>query len=193
MAAFLHLHSQFSLLDGTATVETLCDRARALGLTAVALADTDNAYGHVRFFRAARERGLKPILGARLTDPAGAGDAVCLARDRHGYANLCRLITARRLEDGFRLAEGLPRLAAGLVVLTRHPTLLERLAGRIERASLFAELVSWRGETHRGLVAAARAVGVGVVASPEVRFLDRADRDLHRVLCAVREGTLVSR
>jgi DNA-directed DNA polymerase III PolC len=191
--AFLHLHSEFSLLDGTASVEALCDRAREHGVSAVALADTDNAYGHVRFFRAARERGVKPVLGARVTDPAGAGDAVCLARSREGYANLCRLVTARQLEEGFRLADALPRFAEGLFVLTRHPTLLERLAVRVERASLFAELVAWRGETHRGLLRAARALGVAPVASPEVRFLDPGDWPLHRVLCAVRERTLVSR
>ena len=193
MDAYLPLHSEFSLLDGTAPVEALCERASRLGVPVVALADTDNAYGHVRFLRAARERGLKPLLGARVTDPGGAGDAVCLARTRDGYADLCRLITARQLEEGFRLADDLPRLAGGLVVLTRHATLLERLAGRIERASLFAELVPWRGETHRALLAAARAVGVSPVATPEVRFLDPGDWDLHRVLCAVREGALVSR
>jgi DNA-directed DNA polymerase III PolC len=191
--AYLHLQSEFSLLDGTAPVETLCDRARAAGLHAVALADTDNAYGHVRFFKAARERGLKPILGVRVTDPAGAGDAVCLAKDGESYANLCRLISARQLKDGFRLADALPGLCAGLVVLTRHASLLERLAPRVERARLFAELVSWRGETHRALLAAARNVGVAPVASPEVRFLDPADWEAHRVLCAIRESELVSR
>ncbi len=193
MDAYLHLHSEFSLLDGTGPVESLCDRARDAGLHAVALADTDNAYGHVRFFKASCERGLKPILGARVTDPSGAGDAVCLARDRTGYSNLCRLISARQLQEGFRLADALPSLSEGLFVLTRHPTLLERLAGRIERARLFAELVSWRGETHRALLTAARNVGVVPVASPEVRFLDAADWEVHRVLCAIREGELVSR
>ncbi|HEY7530971.1 MAG TPA: DNA polymerase III subunit alpha [Gemmatimonadota bacterium] len=193
MDAYLHLHSEFSLLDGTASAEALCERASRLGVPAVALADTDNAYGHVRFLRAARERSLKPLLGARVTDPDGAGDAVCLARTREGYADLCRLITARQLEEGFRLADALPRLAAGLVVLTRHATLLERLSGRLEKATLFAELVPWRGETHRTLLATARAVGVSPVATPEVRFLDVSDWELHRVLCAVREGALVSR
>ncbi|MFN2432784.1 MAG: DNA polymerase III subunit alpha [Gemmatimonadota bacterium] len=193
MDAFLHCHSEFSLLDGTAPVEALCARARAHGVAAVALADTDNAYGHVRFFKAALAEGLRPILGARVTDPAGAGDAVCLARDAGGYANLCRLITSRQLHEGFRLADALPPLSRGLFVLTRHPTLLERLAPRIERASLFAELVSWRGETHRGLLSAARNLGVAPVATPEVRFLDADDAPLHRVLCAVREKTLVSK
>ena len=71
----LHCHSYFSLLDGGSSPEELAAQAARLGMRALALTDHDAVYGAVRFIRAAREEGIRPILGAELTlcldhDPA---------------------------------------------------------------------------------------------------------------------------
>jgi len=63
----LHAHSYFSLLDGASSPEALVTRAAELGMPALALTDHDAVYGAVRFVKAARERGIKPILGAEIT------------------------------------------------------------------------------------------------------------------------------
>ncbi len=65
---FVHLrcHSHYSFLDGASSVDDLLDAAAELGQDALALTDTNGLYGAVRFWKAARERGIKPIFGAEL-------------------------------------------------------------------------------------------------------------------------------
>ena len=68
MAEFthLHLHTEYSLLDGACDIKKLVDRVAALGQKSVAVTDHGNIYGAVHFFNAAKEKGIKPILGCEL-------------------------------------------------------------------------------------------------------------------------------
>ena len=68
MAGFvhLHLHSEYSLLDGACRIEEIPARARECGHTAVALTDHGNMYGAVAFYRACTEQGIKPIIGCEV-------------------------------------------------------------------------------------------------------------------------------
>src|SRR5437870_1060770 len=59
----LHVHSDYSLLDGSCQMEAILDRAKAEGMDAIALTDHGNLFGAVQFYKAAKERGIKPILG----------------------------------------------------------------------------------------------------------------------------------
>lgn len=131
--AELHVHSAYSLLDGAALPETYVDRARAIGLRAIALTDHDDMGGVVRFAEHARDADDYPaIIGLELTLgdeqlPTG-GDVhhlTLLARDGEGYANLGRLVThARGLEPRGRprvSIETLARHAAGLMCLSGCP------------------------------------------------------------------------
>ncbi len=103
----LHCHSNFSLLDGASKPEALVARAAELGMPALALTDHDAVYGAVHFIRAAREAGVRPILGAELTlhaddparganDPARAFHLTLLAENQAGWHNLCYLISRGR-------------------------------------------------------------------------------------------------
>ena len=143
----LHVHSNFSFLDGGSRIEELVARAAELGQPALALTDHDGLYGAVRFAKACGKRGLKPIFGAEirveslLTDaePPAAPDApavtpgispgdphhlLLLAETREGYANLCRLISAAHLADPGRerpptvTLESLRTYASGIICLT---------------------------------------------------------------------------
>ena len=89
----LHLHSVFSFLDSTCQLDRLVARVAELGMPAVAITDHDGVYGAVRFYRAAREAGIKPILGIELTTEGGH-HLPLLAASRTGYSNLCRMATA---------------------------------------------------------------------------------------------------
>ncbi len=105
--AELHVHSNFSFLDGASHPEELVAEAARLGLAALALTDHDGLYGVVRFAEAARHLGLPTVFGAELTlgltrrqngiaDPEGA-HLVVLARDPEGYARLSRAIAEAQL------------------------------------------------------------------------------------------------
>src|SRR5215210_3932419 len=91
--AELHCHSGYSFLDGASLPEELAVRAAELGYEALALTDHDGVYGSLEFARAAKDFGIRPITGAELTLLDGSHVTV-LVESQHGYANLCRLVTA---------------------------------------------------------------------------------------------------
>ncbi|PXY16585.1 error-prone DNA polymerase [Prauserella muralis] len=108
--AELHAHSNFSFLDGASDPEELVEEAARLGLDAVAITDHDGLYGVVRAAEAARELGVRLVVGAELgldrpgeragpTDPGGQ-HLLVLARGTEGYARLCRVISAAHLRGG---------------------------------------------------------------------------------------------
>ena len=94
----LHAHSSHSLLDGVASPEDLVAQAAAWGMGALALTDHNGLYGAVRFVTAAKEAGIKPILGAEVTLEGGS-HLTLLAENHQGYANLCRLLTLARRDQ----------------------------------------------------------------------------------------------
>jgi DNA polymerase-3 subunit alpha len=108
----LHVHSEFSLLDGLGRINELVDQAAVHGFDSLALTDHGALYGAVPFYQAALAKGIKPILGVEtyiarrsMRDREGKADAqpyhlVLLARDWSGYLNLCRLVTDAHV-DGY--------------------------------------------------------------------------------------------
>ncbi|MGA3264008.1 MAG: DNA polymerase III subunit alpha [Terracidiphilus sp.] len=115
MAEFthLHLHTEYSLLDGACDLTKLMDRVAALGQTSVAMTDHGNIYGAVHFFEAAKAKGIKPILGCELyickkedhREP-GEGDEnnhlLVLAENEEGYRNLVRITSEASLHGFYR-------------------------------------------------------------------------------------------
>ncbi len=93
----LHCHSYYSLLDGASSPEALIARADELGMTSMAITDHDSLGGAVRFWAAARRKGIHAVIGAEITLD-DASHLTLLAETQQGYANLCRLITASRLD-----------------------------------------------------------------------------------------------
>ncbi|HWB04726.1 MAG TPA: error-prone DNA polymerase [Verrucomicrobiales bacterium] len=117
----LHARSAFSFLRGASQPDDMARQAAALDLPAMALCDRDGVYGAVRFFSAAKETGVRAIVGAELTMEDG-GVIPVLAQNRTGYQNLCRLITRAKLRGTKTHAPvywtDLPEFAGGLVALT---------------------------------------------------------------------------
>lgn len=189
----LHVRSVYSLGRGTAPVGALAAQAARYGHDALALTDRNNLYGAVPFTNACREHGVRPILGAEVDGPDGL--AVFLVRDERGHAALCRLVTARMLDPGFRLVPALARIGAeGLHVLTADPRLLAALAPVVPRGSLWAELSAPRhGQGFAALLETAARLGVEPAATGEVNGVGRDEHGLHATLTAIRENTLVGR
>jgi len=148
----LHVHSEFSLLDGLGRITDLVDAAAAQGFDSLALTDHGALYGAVAFYQAARTKGIKPIIGVEtyvarrsMTEKEGKADAqpfhlILLAKDLVGYRNLCRLVTDAHV-DGYYYRpridrEHLARHAEGLIGLSAC------LGGEIPRA---LEIEDWDG------------------------------------------------
>jgi DNA polymerase-3 subunit alpha len=107
----LHLHSQYSLLDGAIRFEELFPLARRYGMRSLALTDHGNMFGALEFYQGAISHGIKPIIGCEVyvapesrfkKEPGGLKDTsyhlVLLAKDQEGYANLIRLVSLAHLE-----------------------------------------------------------------------------------------------
>src|SRR5216683_1115785 len=110
----LHLHTDYSLLDGAIQIKPLAERAEKLGMTACAMTDHGNMYGAISFYKTMKERGIKPIIGCETYVAAGSrkdragrtpGEKtnfhlILLAKNFEGYRNLSRL-TSKAFTEGF--------------------------------------------------------------------------------------------
>jgi error-prone DNA polymerase len=141
----LHVHSNYSFLDGAATIEQLLDKAQEYGMGVLALTDHNRLTGAVRFYEKARKRGIKPILGAEI-NLEGGYHLVLLCKNMSGYSNLCRILTEANLShrDGNPEAtrEMLRKFNAGLLALSgcargEIPALVA--GGKIEEAAAAAD------------------------------------------------------
>ncbi len=132
----LHVHSEYSLLDGAARLEKLVQKAKELRFPALALTDHGNLFGAVDFYTACEKAGVKPILGCELyVAPGsrfersgqdgsyeGASHCTVLVRNKAGYANLMKLVSKAYLEGFYYKPrvdrELLAQHAEGLLVLS---------------------------------------------------------------------------
>jgi len=187
----LTLRSGYSLLHGTSGVAALCRHARRLGYDHLALTDTDNLYGLWPFLAACAREGIRPIIGAEITDRQTAARAICLVKDSRGYARLCRLLTERRTCDDFDLKSALQRLSKGLVVLASHPELL--CAAHAAGMDIAAAMPRNPVPASHPVRSTARHLGIPLVATPGSFFNEPADFAIHRVLRAIAGNTSLSR
>ncbi|MBI2051326.1 DNA polymerase III subunit alpha [Candidatus Roizmanbacteria bacterium] len=130
----LHLHTEYSLLDGMTRIDDTLARAQSLGMPAVAITDHGALYGAFRFFLHAKEYGVKPIIGveaykaknSRLDRQAGVdrdqNHILLLAKNLEGYKNLIQLVTKAHLEGYYYKPrvdfELLTKHSAGIVALS---------------------------------------------------------------------------
>ncbi len=111
MFTHLHVHTEYSLLDGMCRIPQLVSRAKELGMDSLAITDHGVMYGAIQFYLAAKEAGIKPIVGCevyvaqdsrfgRNASDKNSYHLVLLAKNHTGYRNLIQLTTKAHL-DGF--------------------------------------------------------------------------------------------
>ena len=109
----LHVHTQYSLLDGSAKIKELVPRAKELGMDALAITDHGAMYGVIEFYKTCKANGIKPIIGCEVYVAPGSrfdrevvkGEnryyhLVLLAKNNEGYHNLCKIVT-RGYTEGY--------------------------------------------------------------------------------------------
>ncbi len=148
----LHLHSQYSLLDGAIKFEDLFPLAKEFGMEAVALTDHGNLFGAYDFYKKAKESGIKPIIGCELyvtpkINPDNPSDGkthhlTVLSMNRAGYQNLSRLVTKAYFDGFYRRPRVDHELLAahneGLIVLSGclNSELAKAIFGKDMKAAL---------------------------------------------------------
>ncbi|MBU0716798.1 MAG: DNA polymerase III subunit alpha, partial [Planctomycetes bacterium] len=225
----LHVHTHYSLLDGATRIAGLVSRAKEYDMPAVAVTDHGNMFGAIEFYHAARNMGVKPIIGAELylapqdrrVKEAGSGrdsyHIVLLVQNETGYRNLLRLASVGYTEGFYRKPridkEVLRELSDGLIctsacasgeiaqALLRND---QAAAEELARAYLdifgpdrfFIEVQDHglpdQRELNPQLFDLANRLGLGVVATNDVHYLDHDDVEAHDALCCINTGSLVS-
>jgi error-prone DNA polymerase len=215
--AELHCHSYYSFHDGASSLEELLVRAKELGYRALALTDHNNLCAAMRFSQLTRSLEIQGIIGAEinLKDPSAPGTGAVghltlLAKDRQGYRNLCRLVTAAHSSgerDTPELDSALlPEHAAGLICLSGCPRgELSRMLSRSafsEARKLINQYLDWFGsdnyylelqqnlafgdtERNKQLLALAGETGAKVVATGNVHYHLRERHQLQDCLVAI--------
>jgi DNA polymerase-3 subunit alpha len=154
----LHVHSEYSLLDGAARIDDLAAKAAALGMSSLALTDHGVMYGAIPFYKACLKHGIKPIIGCEMYYTSGSIHTkasrqeqpiyhlILLAKNHTGYQNLMKLCSIAHLE-GFHYKprvdlKHLSEHAEGLICLSSclgSEISQHLLHDRLDEAKLAAE------------------------------------------------------
>ncbi len=221
----LHLHTEYSLLDGAARIDRLFAACKEKGMKAVAMTDHGCMYGAVKFYFQAEKYGIKPIYGCEfyvcrdMHDKKSKSDyhhLVLLAKDEVGYKNIVKL-------DSLAYTEGFyykPRIdmkllaehTKGVVCLSaclagELPQLLLkndydgakaaaiRMRDMFESGDFYIEIqdhgIEEQRYTNPQLIQIAREIGVKVVATNDVHYIERADAEMHDVLLCIQTGRYI--
>ena len=129
MFVHLRLHTEFSVVDGTNRIDEIVKAAAADGQPALGITDLNNLFGAIKFYKEARGKGVKPVIGAELMvqglakDPTQISRLIVLVQSRQGYLNLCELLArawtgnAQRTQAWIKW-DWLAELGGGLIALS---------------------------------------------------------------------------
>ena len=214
----LHLHTEFSLVDGIVRVKPLMQSVAASGMPAVALTDQSNLFALVKFYRAALAAGIKPVIGVEmlihpLAGGVPPGRVVLLCQNREGYLNLNRLITRSYIEGQHRgipmiekdwltgNTDGLIALSGGRAGDIGHALLADDQEQAQQLLSGWTDLFpdrfylelqrTGREREERYLHAAVQLAldtNMPVVATNDVRFIEHSDFDAHEARVCIHDG-----
>jgi len=220
---FVHLrvHSEFSVVDGIVRIPDLIKRAASFGQPAVALTDLSNLFGLIKFYKAARNAGVKPIAGCDVwltndEDRDKPYRLLLLVRTREGYLRLCELISRAFLNNQYKGRAEVRREwlqhAEGLIALSgaRGGDVGQALeAGNVAAARALAQgwAAAFPGSYYIELQRAgfdgdeaytqaamrlAAECGLPVVATHPVQFLERHEFQAHEARVCIAEGEILA-
>jgi DNA polymerase-3 subunit alpha len=214
----LRLHSEYSLVDGLVRIKPLAAKVASLDMPAVALTDFNNFFGLVKFYKASQAVGVKPILGAEVLvlDDSGEGaltQLVLLIVNNVGYKNLTGLISKAyqegqrqsvptiRLEWLEELGDGLIALSGGrlgdvgIALVSGRQVDAQQSLTRLMRLfpdRFYLELQRTGRADEEDYIHAAVELAAGsncpVVATNDVRFIDREEFEAHEARVCIYEG-----
>jgi DNA polymerase III alpha subunit len=182
----LHVHSNYSLLQGTISINKLIEFCKNNSIRSVALTDTNAMNGLIQFSQKAYEASIQPILGTCLTEPDNDKKyIICIAKNNEGYSDICRIITQRKLNDDFSLFKILKTEWKNLIIITPHIELLEIIN---QKNSFYAEIIPTISNKKNALklYEYSKQNNISIVASNPVYFLDKKDFELHKLVTAIR-------
>lgn len=213
----LHLHTEYSLLDGFTRIDQVMKRARELEMPAIAMTDHGVMYGAVDFYKAAKSEGIKPIIGCEVYVEVEKGKKpyhlVLLVKNEEGYKNLIKLVSLG-FTDYFYYKPRVPRellkdYAEGLICLSsclQGELNQYILQGNYEKAKRVAlDYESIYGKEHfyielqehflpeqkranKELIRLSKETGIPLVATNDVHYITKEDAFSHDILLCIQTG-----
>ena len=225
----LHLHTQYSLLDGACRLDNLISKLKEHKMPACAITDHGNMFGAIEFYDLAMKNGIKPIIGSEVyiapdsrfeKSSRGISDAsyhlILLAKNEKGYRNLIKLVSAGFLEGFYYRPridkEILASHAEGLICSSaclkgEIPHLIN--TGRIDQArkviddyknmfgkdDFYLEIQDNRipdqEKVNKEIIKLAAEMGVGLVATNDVHYIEKEHARAHEVLLCIQTQTTI--
>jgi DNA polymerase-3 subunit alpha/error-prone DNA polymerase len=175
--------SNFSILRGVLSPQTICKLARDLGYSSVALTDRNNLYGLPSFLHWCKEYELTPIIGAETTGPDG--DAILYADGDRGFSNLCRIISECHCNKNFQLVQSILSDNEGLHIATANLSIIDKLNKKCS--------VYYRMERPRIPPSQIRSNKIPCIIAPPMVFSRDIDIETHSLLRAIDCNTTMSK
>ncbi|MFQ5660621.1 MAG: DNA polymerase III subunit alpha [Gammaproteobacteria bacterium] len=218
----LHLHTEYSIVDGLIRLEPLVEAVAEAGMPAIAVTEQYNLFSLVKIYRLAQHYGIKPIIGVEISvidDASGnnTGNLLLLCQERRGYRNLTKLVTKSYIEGqsrgipyvGFswlqQNTEGLIALSCarygsiGQAIINSNRYLAEKSLTDLmnlfpDRFYLELQRTSRRHEDVyiQSAMELAATFSVPVVATNDVRFLKQEDFEAHEARVCVQQGNVLN-
>ncbi|MDO5041120.1 MAG: DNA polymerase III subunit alpha [Peptoniphilus sp.] len=223
----LHVHSEYSLLDGSARIKEIAKKTKELGMNSVALTDHGNMYGTIAFYKACREEGIKPIIGCEIY--VSDGDyrnfdkdmaryhLILLAENNTGYQNLMKIVSEGFVRGYYykprvdkeilrKYSEGIIAASACLAGEVQRKLNYNDYEGAKKAAleyvdifgkdNFFLELqdhgIFEQKQVNKQLEILSEDLGIGLIATNDVHYLNKSDSHAHDVLLCVQTGTTIS-
>ncbi|RZJ09734.1 MAG: DNA polymerase III subunit alpha [Acidovorax sp.] len=220
MFVHLRLHTEFSVVDGTNRIDEVAKAAAKDGQPALAITDLNNLFGAIKFYKEARGKGVKPLLGAEInvaSESGGPARMVLLVQNKQGYLNLCELLARAWTRNVVKnvpvctwdwlreLGEGLIALAGAQAGPVGQALIKGDDAGAanvaLELAGIFPHRFymeiqrAGRPDDEPHVIAAvqlAARLNLPVVATHPVQFATAEDYEAHEARICIAEGEILA-
>jgi DNA polymerase-3 subunit alpha len=225
----LHLHTEYSLLDGAIRLDSLLKRCHEYGMDAVSITDHGTMFGVAEFYEKARKASIKPILGCEVyvaprtlndrtqMDHKGLNHLVLLAKDREGYANLCKLVSIAQLKGFYYKPridrELLANHSKGLIGMSAclkgdiPQAILQNNMNAADDAARFYLKTLGEGnfyleiqengmeiqhKVNAGILDVSERLSIPMVATNDCHYLSKGDDKAHEILLCIQTGDTFS-
>ena len=185
----LHVHSYYTLLQGTISPEKLISKAVEYNLKAIAITDTNSMQGVIQFVKCAAENKIKPIIGCTITDTQDDNlYVIFLTKNNRGYSDICKIITARKLNDDFSLIKTIQEKLTNLFVISPSLKIAEEVNPQND---FYLELINSKREkkNNRKRYEYAKNKRIKTVVTNPIYFLNQEDYDIHKTVSSIRVNT----
>jgi len=225
----LHLHTEYSLLDGAIRLDSLFKKCHEYGMDAVSMTDHGTMFGVASFYEKARKESVKPVIGCEVyvaprtlndrtqMDNKGLRHLVLLAKDREGYANLCKLVSIAQLRGFYYKPridkELLASHSKGLIGLSAclkgdiPKNIIQNNMDAADDAARFYLKTFGEGnffleiqengmqiqqKVNQGILDISGRLSIPMVATNDCHYLSRGDDKAHEILLCIQTGDTVT-